>query len=158
MPWNPAHPIKNGLKKCIRCKQEFTLEMFPKQKKCKDGIRPDCKKCNNKKNKLYYKKNREKVLEKARNYGKTEYRKKYCRDLAKIKLKKKREEQASRPRSILCECCSGEPGKNGIVWDHDHKTGNFRGWLCNRCNRVLGMCKDSKDVFEKMIYYLIKYG
>jgi hypothetical protein len=159
MPWIPIFPIKDGKKICVDCKKEFSIEMFPKQSQNKEGIRPDCKECYNKKNKIYYYNNREKVLERARVYGKTEHRKKYCRDRAKIKLKKKREDQATRSRSMICECCFGNAmDTKGIVWDHCHITGKFRGWLCNRCNRVLGMCKDNKEVFEKMIKYLETYA
>lgn len=158
MPWNPIHPIENGRKICISCQKEFILDMFPKQKKCKEGIRPKCKECCNEKNKVYYEKNREKILEKSRQYGKTEHRRKYCRDLAKIRLKEKRDRESNRPRASICECCYELPDTQGIVWDHNHKTGIFRGWLCNRCNRVLGMCKDSVDTFKNMIKYLEKHG
>jgi hypothetical protein len=158
MPWNPVYPIVDGKKKCIACKKIFTIEMFPKQIKCKEGIRPDCKECNNQKNKRYYEKNREKILDKSRKYGKTDYRRKYCRERAKIKLREKRDRESDRYRPTLCECCNENPDVKGIVWDHNHKSGKFRGWLCNRCNRVLGMCKDSIDTFINLIKYLEKYG
>jgi hypothetical protein len=154
MPWTPAHPISNGMKICIECKKEKYLEEFSKQKKCKEGVRPECKVCLREKSKIYYKKNQKKITEKGRAYGKTDYRKKYCRDRARIKLKEKREREASRPRPKTCECCFELPDKRGVVWDHNHSTGKFRGWLCNRCNRVLGMCIDSKEIFWKMIKYL----
>ncbi len=158
MPWDPVHPEQNGNKKCISCKLDLPVDRFPKQSQSRNGVRPDCKECSNKKNKIYYEKNRNKILNKAREYGKTEQRKKYCRDFAKEKLKQKREREADRPRSITCECCGELPTKIGVVWDHCHDTGKFRGWLCNRCNRVLGMCKDSEKVFKKMIEYLRIHG
>lgn len=158
MPWNPIHSIQNGKKKCINCKNELPLDQFSPQKRCKEGIRPNCKSCINKKNKLYYDKNREVILIKTRAYGQTEYRKKYCRDLAKLKLKEKREKNSDRPRPNECEGCNGLPGKQGIVWDHNHNTGKFRGWLCNRCNRVLGMCNDSINILNGLKNYLENYG
>jgi len=157
MPWTPLYPIKDGKKICIDCKKEFSIEMFPKQSQNKEGIRPGCKECYNKKNKVYYYYNREKVLERARQYGKTDYRRKYCRDLAKIKLKEKRENSATRPRPEKCEICGKLPTIKGIVWDHDHLTNEFRGWICSRCNTILGMSKDSTEILKNTIKYLEDY-
>lgn len=36
-----------------------------------------------------------------------------------------------------CEICGTAPKTRGLQWDHDHKTGKHRGWLCWRCNRAL---------------------
>lgn len=38
--------------------------------------------------------------------------------------------------------------------DHDHKTGCARGYLCNGCNRGLGMLGDSIEGLTKAINYL----
>jgi hypothetical protein len=53
----------------------------------------------------------------------------------------------------LCKLC-GELPKSRLHIDHDHKTGEIRGLLCFRCNRVLGWAKDRKDIFEKAAQYL----
>lgn len=42
-----------------------------------------------------------------------------------------------------------------LVLDHDHKTGHIRGWLCNRCNLVLGALED-RDWQQKARQYLEK--
>lgn len=36
-----------------------------------------------------------------------------------------------------CELCGMVPKTRGLQWDHDHRTGAHRGWLCHRCNRAL---------------------
>lgn len=63
----------------------------------------------------------------------------------------KQEKRANRSRPILCDICNSG-GK--ICFDHCHKTGKFRGWLCIPCNTALGMAKDNPILLEKLIYYL----
>ncbi|NHJ19684.1 MAG: hypothetical protein EAX91_01985 [Candidatus Lokiarchaeota archaeon] len=38
--------------------------------------------------------------------------------------------------------------------DHDHKSGKIRGILCNRCNILLGLVKDSISILCRAINYL----
>jgi hypothetical protein len=42
--------------------------------------------------------------------------------------------------------------------DHDHTTGAFRGWLCNRCNLGLGHLGDTIASVEKALDYLRRNG
>lgn len=52
---------------------------------------------------------------------------------------------------VCCEICGKS---NGILCiDHDHKTNEFRGILCQSCNRFLGWFDNNK---EKVIKYLKK--
>ncbi len=53
-----------------------------------------------------------------------------------------------------CEIC-GAGGK--ICMDHDHRTHQFRGWLCNDCNLAIGRAKDDPKIIEAMIAYLKKH-
>lgn len=61
---------------------------------------------------------------------------------AKIKHKNK---------SLQCDICKKECK---TFYDHDHTTGKFRGWLCVRCNFMLGYSKDSIETLKKAIKYL----
>ncbi len=47
-------------------------------------------------------------------------------------------------------------GKNRqpLVFDHCHKTGRFRGLLCQRCNRAIGLFGDSVKAIEAVLIYL----
>jgi len=58
---------------------------------------------------------------------------------------------APRKKPMQCEIC-GAMGK--ICYDHDHKTDKFRGWICSRCNLVLGMVNDNKELLSQIIEYL----
>ena len=40
--------------------------------------------------------------------------------------------------------------------DHDHNTGEIRGWLCHKCNTGLGRFKDSISYLYRAIKYLLK--
>jgi hypothetical protein len=67
-------------------------------------------------------------------------------------LSKKRESEAGRPKPDLCEIC-GELNIR-IVFDHCHARGHFRGWICDRCNKVLGLVKDSPELLSWLQKYL----
>lgn len=72
-------------------------------------------------------------------------------------IHKKQEELAGRPRPLHCEVCKKRPvqrGKQPIVWDHDHSTGTFRGWLCFKCNAALGMVRDCPETLRALADYL----
>ncbi len=50
-----------------------------------------------------------------------------------------------------CVICGAE---EKLVVDHDHKTGQIRGMLCNHCNRGLGHFKDDPMLLEFAAQYL----
>jgi len=69
-----------------------------------------------------------------------------------------REEAAARPRPELCELCGEPPGKKVLAWDHDHTTGDFRGWLCSNCNVAIGLAKENPTLLENMATYIRNGG
>lgn len=60
---------------------------------------------------------------------------------------------APRPRPKECECCGS---KGTICYDHNHITGEFRGWICMNCNFALGQVHDDKKILFALINYLEK--
>src|ERR1039458_3188568 len=58
---------------------------------------------------------------------------------------------AARPCPEFCECC-GREGK--LQFDHDHVTGQFRGWLCNQCNSGIGFLGDDLSGALHAVKYL----
>lgn len=127
--------------------------------------------------KKYYDKYREKInaykkswrenhedieLIKAREAANARRRRRTNPELARARMKKFKDKQerilieiAGRVRPTICELCE-ESAKT--VFDHDHATGKFRGWICDRCNRVLGSVKDSIPLLEKMSNYIKTEG
>jgi hypothetical protein len=55
--------------------------------------------------------------------------------------------------------CQGEGNRRNGAWavDHDHKTNQFRDWLCHSCNRNIGSFKDDTELLESAIEYLRKH-
>ena len=58
--------------------------------------------------------------------------------------------------TTCCQVCGKECG-NGICLDHCHKTGKFRGFLCNNCNSTIGWAGEDTDIMNKLILYLEKH-
>lgn len=60
----------------------------------------------------------------------------------------------------VCAAC-GEPetaAMNGqpmsLAVDHDHDSGAFRGLLCGRCNRALGLSRDNPETLRRLADYV----
>lgn len=45
-------------------------------------------------------------------------------------------------------------GRRSAVIDHDHKTGNLRGLLCNSCNKALGLFDDNYETLKQAVAWL----
>jgi hypothetical protein len=98
----------------------------------------------------------------------------WCDTCSKIKGTEVRKAEkaaaaAGRPRSSLrfgdkCDCCNrpvykskksvptGVDGRWSWQCDHDHETGEFRGWICKTCNT--GVCSGSLEDAERAIVYM----
>lgn len=53
----------------------------------------------------------------------------------------------------VCALCGAHPHRQFDI-DHDHRTGKFRGFLCHRCNKGLGLLGDTADAIERALAYL----
>ena len=113
--------------KCTRCLEEKpeTSEFFPLHNKKKNGLDSWCRKCRN------------------------DYRKKIRVPLG---IKKSEYIRAYEAREIgECVICGSS---ESIVIDHDHKTGEVRGPLCQRCNLGIGQFRDDPKLLELAALYL----
>ena len=63
---------------------------------------------------------------------------------------------APRPKPERCEICNklGSDFHYGLHYDHDHKTGKFRGWICPNCNTALGLVQENTKTLEALIKYI----
>lgn len=99
---------------------------------------------------------RERYLEKQREQSRRWYRENKEKRLAYNKQWWKKytaslEKEVGRKKPVDCEVCSR---KGRIVFDHCHKTGKFRGWLCSNCNLALGNVEDNIEILKFLIKYL----
>jgi len=143
-------------KKCIKCGQIKSLELFHKAPSNKDGRNSECKKCCHfrlkiqRRNPIF----KQKFKEYQRNsifkfrYGIT------TKEFEKMVKKQKNK----------CIICNEEPKKTKAfqTWnlhiDHCHKSKKIRGLLCHLCNRGLGLFKDDINLLKKAVKYLKKHN
>jgi len=86
---------------------------------------------------------------KPENAGKaTSYHRKYVLGITAAQYEKRWLEQLG-----LCAICRGNNKKKELCADHDHYTGNFRGLLCDLCNRGLGFFKDNSENLHTAALY-----
>jgi hypothetical protein len=121
-----SEPIKT--KPCICCGVEKSLNEYSYKLDHHDKRSNTCKVCTN-------------IQSKHRNY-----------------LKK-----TVRPKPNICECCGKsilEESRNRkpkpLYLDHDHKTGEFRGWICHDCNTALARAGDNLEGVMNLVRYLEK--
>ena len=99
---------------CSYCLEYKPLIQFAKNKNCLGGYDVRCKQCM---------KIRNSIIRKLRNNAPQ--------------------------KNDTCDCCKRPninlPGrkKTCLVLDHDPSTGLFRGWICDKCNKAIGMLGDN---------------
>ena len=62
-------------------------------------------------------------------------------------------DNAKPPTGTPCACCGRI---DVLVLDHDHHSGNCRGWICKQCNISIGGLGDCRAGVERALRYLIK--
>ncbi len=56
-----------------------------------------------------------------------------------------------KPENSRCPICQQV---KDLQWDHDPKTGLFRGWICSLCNSGLGHFGDGPTILSRALDYL----
>lgn len=110
--------------------------------------------------KTWYEQNKERAMELKREWGKnnrvkvSSYRRARVCNLTSGEIEQKMLEHNNR-----CDICACPPFKRNLHLDHDHKTGDFRGFLCARCNVGLGWVEKlsgDRQLLRQMLGYLKK--
>lgn len=139
---------------CTKCKLEKPVSEMHKDSKRKTGYRSTCKACDKLVRDKRTKENPEKYRKDNRERTKL-YNLKNVYNITLEDYNRMLQEQNG-----VCKVCgkieviANQFGPRSLCVDHDHDTGQIRGLLCNRCNRVLGMVKDDKELLQKLSLYL----
>lgn len=150
------------MKKCSKCKILLNLSDFYIQKYNEKTNKTiyfgACKKCTSDNQSKYYHENFRKIQKTVREKRKTErfqgWRIKHKLSNYGITLEQYNEMLLEQKH--LCFICKKEPGgkHKKLCIDHNHKTNCIRKLLCNKCNTVLGLVYEDKEILKTMILYL----
>lgn len=78
-----------------------------------------------------------------------------CRKQERLNLKSAKEMAGNpRPPELGHPCQICKDTQRSLLFDHDHATNNHRGWICARCNLVLGQIGDSLEWIASAGEYL----
>lgn len=166
---NEGPYIDNGaeMKICCSCKIEKNYEEFHKNKASKDNHSNQCKICRTKYDSERWANNKE--SERARVKEWISKNKKYYERYEKGKKLRARywpnlsiEEANLEFEKLMveqngkCKICGIDHSKLkvGLVVDHCHIAGDVRGLLCQNCNALIGMAKESAETLYSAIEYL----
>jgi hypothetical protein len=113
------------------------------------------------------------IVKHEESFAKNQYRKNnvivrraYCKDCGKkikpisTKLRKAYVEKNPKPEmgvDFKCPVCTRITTpwhKNQICLDHNHETGEIRGWLCGDCNASMGRLGDNVTTLERAIKWI----
>lgn len=153
---------------CNKCFLEKDINCFGIDKSTKTGYNYTCKECRNTILRSRYDPERTRI----KNINNSNQRKQFYRSDRGIEISRRswllkqynitlEEYNAlNTTQNGLCAICfeSEIYYRNKVLCvDHDHKTGEIRGLLCNRCNRALGLLKEEKQILLNAIKYLEKH-
>ena len=192
-------------KTCSSCKATLDISQFNRCVRNSDGFQYSCKECSRlttlacrqkrlerdpeadrRTKKIWYQKNREISLERARQYRlnhpewakemdvkhhkeynwRTKYPEKakilsseqaFKRKIKKYNLSPEEFQAMHERQEGKCAVCQAVPA-DGLVIDHNHTTNKVRELLCNRCNPAVGMIGENPDIARKIITYLEKHS
>tara|TARA_R100001132_G_C3235433_1_gene68302 strand:- start:60 stop:506 length:447 start_codon:yes stop_codon:yes gene_type:complete len=86
-----------------------------------------------------------------------------CEAIRKRQVRSLRATSSYPPEGYVCPICLKTPEEiipqtNGtttpFVLDHNHDTGNFKGWICGKCNSALGFFEDNTNHVRRALKYL----
>lgn len=167
-------------KRCTKCKVEKAESEFYKMKAGKDGLCSHCKSCRSEYNRKEYAKDPGKKLRAGRKWNEANPEKRLAsnrkcaknnrltRILCGSRCAAKREghipcnatieelKASQTGRCFICGVPEIECSKK-LAMDHDHETGEFRGWLCKKCNTALGLFGDNEELLIDAVHYLMAH-
>jgi hypothetical protein len=159
------------VKPCNNCGILKPLSDFYANPKGRGGLRPECKECTKKRRRDWYLRNREREIERVRQWSlahpewvasriaavtgsdkkKLADRKSYLKRTYGISLEQY-DAMLAAQNGVCAICDEARPDERTLHVDHDHETGEIRGLLCFRCNQAIGSLREIH--FQKAADYL----
>jgi hypothetical protein len=134
------------MKTCSKCKTEYPIDMFYRDRAQPDGYRYVCKKC--------FAKYRTELASKSEKARAGILRRNKSNRVARRFNLTTDEYDKYFTDADGCGICSTKEKK--LVLDHCHITGRVRGVLCENCNFAIGHLNDSIELLQKGIKWLEK--
>ena len=167
------HPPAYGEKACKKCGEIKSLERFHRASVMRDGHRNECKDCWAAARKIYYQRNRERMIDNVRRWRREnperyrETRQRYLETHGEQKKARDREGHLRRKYGVTqnifealvaaqlghCAICGASEGM-ALHVDHDHRTKKVRGLLCGKCNKAIGLLNDDPELLVAAKLYL----
>jgi len=142
---------------CKDCEKELSVHAFPEAPGNQDGYATRCRGCA----RLIREENKEELNRQNREWKQSKRGKVLCRDARRryhlkhlYGLSVKQHEQMYVDQEGRCMICCETVLYDEIHTDHDHKTGEVRGLLCQRCNHMLGGARDNPSILRAAVEYL----
>lgn len=148
---------KQAIKECVKCKEKKLLNDFPHSGRIrKDGTRgvhSNCKKCSAERNRLWRKANAEKHRKCTKYWRKANRFHWVILSIRQFAKRGNYSECIATPKELeaaftgKCHACGllESECNQKLCVDHDHETGEFRGWLCMHCNINDVLSEEKKD-------------
>lgn len=156
-------------KQCSKCKKQLPISGFYMRSGGKLH-HSACKICERAMAKDWYERNKDKATAKVRDwrernadavkqYRSENRRKHYLQEVVrKYDVDPAWFDEQMQKQGGSCACC-----RRDFAWgkkqttphvDHCHESQKVRGILCNRCNTVLGLCQDDKNLLSALARYV----
>ena len=136
------------MKTCTSCDLTKPLTDYVKRKSSSDGYSYVCKLCKSTHRRAYYALHPDKQSQYKR-------RKLNHSFMANYNITIEQYDDMAKSQDYLCKICNQSCTLHArLCVDHDHKTSQVRGLLCNACNTGLGHFKDDVETIERAIAYL----
>lgn len=152
-----------SLRECKKCGKEALseedLDLFVFNTQSKHNRENRCKACRDSATKNWDKENKEarKNIKKKWVENNKTYHKEYNLK-ANYNLDLKDYMQMLEDQDYKCCICKTELTSKNTHTDHNHKTGEVRGLLCQTCNQGLGLFKDNPLFLTEAAAYLLEKG
>jgi hypothetical protein len=141
------------LKRCSACKCRFPFSEFHRNRAAYDGFNNQCKRCAGRSAKKY--KSSDKSRKAVREWSRRNKGLRFTEDDYKVM------HAAQRGLCAICgqpQTCKTRAGILSMLHiDHDHTTKKVRQLLCGSCNRGLGCFRDSPNLLQTAIDYLLRH-